>query len=247
MRISLRTVVWLFCIGSLGSGAESGAGQLSGGGGSMVPCSVPMVWTVASADPRFGLERDDALAALRRAAGLWEEALDVDLFEVRGGGPDASPVSFEYDDRQATLDVRRRLRAELDSVRAEVERRRSLLEAESSRFDSARSAYEGDAQAHRRAMTAYNATVTEWNERGGAPPEVRAELESRLAELNRIRETLREREAELARVSDWLQAEVQELNRRIVDVQRREERFVRDFSLSAAESGRYDETVTWEG
>lgn len=215
--------------------------QASDGFGSRVPCAVPLEWRIADVDPRFGISEEDALHAVRAAGAMWEDAVGRELFSFGSGGE--HPVSFEYDDRQATVELRRELRRQLDSTREDIEARRAEIEEASRELEAARDELERDVEAHGRDMTAYNEEVARWNERGGAPEDVRAELERRLEELNRRRERLQAREADLRRRGKEIQREVEALNERIRDLQEREERFARDFTMSASESGRYDETV----
>lgn len=222
---------------------DSAAAQAADGLGSRVPCAVPLEWRIADVDSRFGISAEDALRVARAAGAMWEDAVGRELFGFGGGG---HPISFEYDDRQATLEIRRELRQQLDTARRDVEVRRAEIEEASRELETARDELEGEVEAHGRAMTAYNEEIARWNERGGAPEDVRAELDRRLAELNRQREALESRDSDLRRLSRRIQGEVEELNHRIRELQQREERFARDFSMSAAESGRYDETVQRE-
>lgn len=215
--------------------------QAPDGFGSRVPCAVPLEWRIADPDPRFGISEEEALHAARAAGALWEEAAGRELFTFGDGG--RHPVVFEYDDRQATVGLRRELRRELDSTREDIEARRAEVDEASRELEDASEDLERDIEAHGRDMTAYQEEILLWNERGGAPEDVRAELERRLEELNRRGERLRAREADLRRLAEDLQGEVEELNERIRELRGREERFARDFTLSATESGRYDETV----
>lgn len=226
------------------SSPDSAASQAADGSRSRVPCAVPLEWRIADVDSRFGISDEDALGAARVAGAMWEDAVGRELFGFGGGG--GHPISFEYDDRQATVEIRRELRHELDAARENVEARRAEIEEASRELETARDELDHDVEAHGRAMTAYNEEVARWNERGGAPEDVRAELERRLAELNRQREALESRESDLRRLFEATRSDVEELNRRIRELQESEERFARDFSMSAAESGRYDESVQRE-
>lgn len=172
---------------------------------------------------------------------MWEHAVGRELF--RFGDDGAHPISFEYGDRQAAVELRRDIRRQLDIARDDVEARRARIEDASRELEVAGDELERDVEAHGRAMTAYNEEVARWNERGGAPEDVRAELEQRLDELSRQREALESREAELRARSREIQEEAEALNERIRELQGREERFARNFATSAAESARYDETV----
>ena len=49
-------------------------------------------------DRRFGMTGQDALAAMRDAARLWNSATDIDIVEYGGGT--GIPINFVYDDRE---------------------------------------------------------------------------------------------------------------------------------------------------
>lgn len=212
--------------------------------GSLVPCAVPLDWTIGDVDPRFELTAARALAAARRAASIWEEAVGADLFTFEG--PSAFPISFEFDDRQARSGVRRRRRDDLDTVAERLERRKEELEAASERFESASARYRREADAYERRMAAYNAEVARWNERGGAPPEARAALDETREALSRERASLSNAESELRALGDRIDGEVDAANEQIREHARDEERFAADFPLVATESGRYVESVRWQ-
>ncbi|HSR42614.1 MAG TPA: hypothetical protein VLL48_10590, partial [Longimicrobiales bacterium] len=79
--------------------------------GSAVPCAVPLAWRVTDVDPRFELGERAAEDAVRAAAALWERAVGRELFPHEPGS--GFPVRFDFDDRQALVQMRRRLEGEL--------------------------------------------------------------------------------------------------------------------------------------
>lgn len=93
--------------------------------GSRERCPGSLRWRVARVDPRFGIGRGGAEAAVEGAASLWETAVGRRLF-VRDT-VNGLPIRFSYDQRQAEGVARhaaeRALRASLDSLEA---RRRAL-------------------------------------------------------------------------------------------------------------------------
>ncbi len=76
-------------------------------GGSAVPCAVPLGWRIARVDESFDLSREEARAALDKAATLWEDAVGLGLFSNDSDG--ALPVRFVNDDRQARTQEGNRL------------------------------------------------------------------------------------------------------------------------------------------
>lgn len=209
--------------------------------GSSVPCAVPLEWRIADVDPRFELEDSSARVAMERATELWERAVDRELFshEPEGG----LPVRFVYDDRQALLQVRRDLQREIQDAGRDLEARRAEIADLRDAFESARAAYEERRAVFERRMASHDAEVRRWNERGGAPDSVRAELLDRSAELQEERRALERQRQELQAVQEWFRAETDRLNQRIRERNRRVEDLERRFPATATEAGRYGESV----
>lgn len=213
------------------------------GVGSTVPCAVPMRWTVERIDGRFDLSADDALRAARDAARLWEGAVDADLFDISPTG--GSPIYFEYDERQATVEARREREAILDGERKDVERRRGALEAASAEHDAALRRYQRQVEEHRSVVRAYNADAQRWSGRE-IPAEVEAEFERRRREIDETARELQAGQRALNQRSEEIRGEVDDFNGRVESLAQEERTFARDFPMTASESGTYDEMVTWE-
>ncbi len=217
---------------------------ISAQSGSGVPCVVPLEWQIGAIDPRFGLNPEDALAAAKAGGALWENAVGRELF--RFGAARAAPIVFEFDERQAEIELRRNLRDRLDAQRAVIDRRRSEIEGALKQVDTLERTYLAEASAHTRAVEAFNREVTRWAEQGGAPDDVRAQLEARKAVLDADLEQIRELERAYRGASDRVQEAIASYNRDADELQTAEERFVRDYPADVSESGRYDERVLLE-
>ncbi|MBK9032211.1 MAG: matrixin family metalloprotease [Myxococcales bacterium] len=144
----------------------------------IVGCDAPIEYALGALDPRFGLGRKQALRAIATAAASWARLAGRPLF--RYSPRSAFKIDFVFDERQEMMVERIEGR---DPI-VEVRRRHTELRAER---DRALFAYE-----ERR--RAYEASVATWNQQGGAPPDVKRELD---AEKQRLR-------AEQARVDGML-------------------------------------------
>ena len=145
------------------------------------PCARPIAYRLDRVDPRFGVTADEVREALRRAENLWRDVAGRDLFiETPTAG---LVVSLVYDERQQTTQASQRLRRSLrESETAHA--------ASSQAFGTARATYEARARDFQEARAGfmrrsqeYNTRVQQWNARGGAPADVRAQLESERAQL----------------------------------------------------------------
>lgn len=223
-------------------GAHAPGGPQERTFGSAVPCAVPLEWRIADVDPRFELDEAAAETAVRDAADLWERATGRELFPHDPGG--GFPVRFEFDDRQALLQVRRRLEEELQAEGESLEARREDLAALGERFQAARAEHQERLAAYEGRLEALNGEIRRWNERGGAPDSVRSRLRARVAGLEEERRRLERHRRELEEVQEWIAAATGNVNEEIRRRNRRAGAFQRASPVTAMEAGRYGETVT---
>lgn len=157
------------------------------GGGSRMPCMLPLAWRVARVDPVFGLDSAGAVALVAEAAALWEAAVGRPMF--RQDDRDGFPVRFllreSEEGREADLTAAAFRRAEEEYRAAAdllgtrlVELQERLADEEVRRLDHLErvSGFEAEVDGH-------NREVEGWRDRGGAPEEVAAALQEREAAL----------------------------------------------------------------
>lgn len=128
------------------------------------PCSTPIAYSLGSFDPRFGESRADFLAAVASAAKLWDNAAGRELFAYAPDG--ALKINLIYDARQATTNLGQKI----DAEQAAYDAKKSALNALEAQYESDKQYYESE--------------VAYWNARGGAPPNIYAELEALRQKLN---------------------------------------------------------------
>ena len=114
-----------------------------------------------------------------RSERLWEAPSGLDLLRYRAGG--TIRVKLIYDDRQVKYD-------EVAAAKAAVERLKSANAAEKAALRPAAA----EIASHR---ARYGQRVAYWNDRGGAPKQVVAELQQARAALNELVRTFNERTA----------------------------------------------------
>lgn len=209
--------------------------------GSSVPCAVPISWRLESVDGRFALSESDAEAAVMQAALLWEGANGRRLFQRGGDGP--MQIAFRFDDRQALIQLRREMEAELAGSHASIDERREALDELSRDFESAQKAYVARVEAHEARRAAPDAEVRRLSQEGPVPEEVREELARSVNELNASMRSLQRQEEELDAVYQRLRTQTDQLNRDIEELNRRGQEWTRSMPARAEEAGRYSETV----
>lgn len=211
-------LVWLATFGSPTSdSAGIGREDAEAGIGSRAPCQVPLSWHLAELDRRFALSAAEARRAVEDAAALWEGALGRTLFHGAGSGDLA--ISFVFDERQSESMERRQWQQQVDATDASLEGRGEELSRAARRLD--------------RDIARHNAVVSEWQSRGGAPPEVLAELRATGSELDQREQTL--------------QRQFDRFNRRVAERNRQAEDLTREFAPEVVESGYYGESVRLRG
>lgn len=209
-------------------------------GGSSVPCAVPLRWRLESIDSRFGLSRAEAVVALRDAFRLWQTELGETLFAVDEAG---HPISFEFDERQASAQQLRAEREAATEIARELEVMRVAFDERRALHRGETAAYAEDVAAHGARTRLLNEEITVWNQRNDMPDSVRTRLGDErevLADqgrtLDRRRERIQEGDEDLAEESRRVNSQIEEFNRAQARLGR--------VPLDRAEAGRYDEEVT---
>lgn len=144
-------------------------------------CRVPIEYRVGDIDARFGIDAEELKRIALRAETLWEEALGADLFVYDEAAK--LPIHFVFDDRQENAVLEAELREDLEAKEGMSEAVSAQYEKSIAEFRSLKKQYESRVVAYEEALKKYNAEVREWNEKGGAPEDVYAELEEREEEL----------------------------------------------------------------
>lgn len=215
--------------------------QSRGGGGSEAPCAIPLHWRVTRVDREFGMDVPAATAVVREATALWEDAVGQPLFVHDESG--GFPIRLVFDERQERTQERIRRQAEVDAAGERVAAQRGPVSERVARHQDATRLHAERVAEYDRRLADHNATVRGWNERGGAPAEVGAELgtvgQALAAERQDLETARRTLDAELASLRE---AE-ERLDRDVAVLNRLAEALARDFPPTPVASGEYREAV----
>lgn len=209
-------------------------------GGSSVPCAVPLRWRLAGIDTRFGLSRADAEAALRDAFGLWQTDVGGTLFAADEVG---HPISFEFDERQASAQRRRAERDAASVIGGELETMRASFEEHQALHRREGTAYEDAVAAYGVRTRTLNEEIASWNQRRDMPDSVRTRLGGERDILADHRRNLDRRWEGIEEGNEALSAESRRLNRQVEEYNQAQERLDR-VPIGREQAGRYDEEVT---
>jgi len=169
-----------------------------------VPCERTLTYKVVSIDPRFGLSTTSVEADLARAGAVWNTASGKTLL-TEDESMGIVGVRLMYDSRQATADTLKRLGARVDAGQSNYASSKSQYDVLTAEYQKAKSTFVQMQVTYQSALNAYNAEVTQWNERGGAPPATYQKLSNEAA-------ALRTQEAQLHAQEDQVNSLASESN-----------------------------------
>ncbi len=231
--------LWVGC--GLPAGVSDAAAQQPRNGGSEAPCAVPLQWRVTRVDREFGLDIAQATAVVADAAALWERGVGRTLFA--NDSVSGFPIRLVFDERQELMQRRLDREAELKTDESAIETSRSEVAQRARTRNAAVSTHGERVRDLERRVAAHNATVQGWNERGGAPPNARTDLEAIGEALDEERARLEEQGRALDGEGREIRSAEERLNRQVAEYNERLEDLVRDFPPEAVRSGEYREAV----
>jgi hypothetical protein len=203
------------------------------------PCNIPIHFTLAEVDPRFGFDEFTVTLALVEATSLWQ-ALHEELLFIESDHPRAMQVSLAFDERQQAASTRRSLRGGLERDRQALAADEALLRAWGERIEIARAEHERTGRLLEERVRRHQREASDWNR----SPTDQAEGRRRVLEAER--DALRLALDDLERIGSELNADIAAFNRRAENMRRRTEDFhqrvgrYNESSLgNEIESGRY--------
>jgi hypothetical protein len=152
------------------------------------PCGIPVHFTLAEVDPRFGFDRDTVMSALVEAANLWQALSDRVLF-LDSDHRYAMQISLQFDQRQQSANTRRSLRGNLERDRLELEAAETLLSEWNERIEAAKRDFERtngrrDRAELERMLADLNADITAYNRRATDMQQRAEDFRTRVARYN---------------------------------------------------------------
>ncbi|MEX2191689.1 MAG: matrixin family metalloprotease [Bacteroidota bacterium] len=162
-----------------------------------VPSSYPIKYSVGEVDPRFGISRERFLTLVRESEEKWEEPLGVSLFEYDPTSDFLVNLTFDHR-QQRTLDARQ-AKAALDDRETSIQSLMSEYNRVGEEHLRLKRRYETELSAFTQRLDRHNASVANWNRKGGAPPE---EFEKLKEEEKRVAEAKLLLDGTLASLND---------------------------------------------
>lgn len=163
------------------------------------PCENPILYRIGTVDPKFEISDAEFEKLVNQSAEVWNTVYGKKLFEPNAQA-DLS-VNLIYDERQ---------RQNLLIYKTEEE-----LATKQSTLDQQIAKYESDLSAFEARIKALNQKIDEWNEKGGAPPDIYNQLRQEQAELKQEQDRLNQIAKSLNLSSDNFNQQVKNLNNNI--------------------------------
>jgi hypothetical protein len=168
-------------------------------------CQVPIGWRIGELDPAFDLTREEAEAAGRRAAALWNDAVGQTLFvydDAKG-----FPINFSYDERQQEILRAALLERNIASYDQEIENRLAVLQFQD---EALRQQLQQFAQ--EKEELAADITALQHQLIGDVPPQRRLDLEQQWRQLAQRQKDLQAEAERLKGDQRRLQREQHDIN-----------------------------------
>ncbi|CAN5191488.1 M57 family metalloprotease [soil metagenome] len=119
-------------------------------------CDTPITYRIDRVDAEFQLSQDEFKQAAEEAVSIWNTGIGKKLFTYDPKG--ILRLNLSYDERQG-------LSTQINSLQQELDAKKNSIDPEVS-------AYQQKVAAYNLKLQALNADISQWNSRGGAPPDV---------------------------------------------------------------------------
>ncbi|MEK7605772.1 MAG: hypothetical protein AAB478_04620 [Patescibacteria group bacterium] len=160
-------------------------------------CDTPISYHLGSLDDRFNLTREEAIADLKEAAGIWNQTQEKTIFEFE---PTRKGVTINL-----VYDARTALSNQINSLEQKVDTDKNSLNPKVQEYKTRSAAFDQKA-------AALNAEIRKWNSQGGAPPDVYQGLKQQQSELQAEASALNAMAAELNQSTRDYNSQVRSLN-----------------------------------
>ncbi len=169
------------------------------------PCSEPIIYSLGTIDPRFGITKSDLEQDLAVSSGIWNAALGKKIFQEGEGGV---VVNLTYTAHQAAALLGKNITVEQQAYNA----KKAQVELMKKSFNKAKDAVETLQSAYNASAQKYQDEVAYWNAKGGAPAAEYQRLQTTKAALDRERTKVNTAVQTANSLADQLNGYVDELN-----------------------------------
>lgn len=163
-------------------------------------CDQPIRYKIGQIDPKFNLSQDQFLGDTRQASQLWNDAYNKPLF-VYDSEKGNLIISMVFDGRQ--------------SIKTNIDQQENQLTNRQSSLQQQIADYEKQSSDFKQKVDALNHEIEDWNSKGGAPPDVYAQLIGRQNDLKIQAKSLNQTAVSLNQSTDLYNSRINNLNQTI--------------------------------
>ncbi len=131
------------------------------------PCKNSISYTIGTFDERFGITKEDFLAATKQAEEIWEKPIGKNLFMEKTNG--TIKINLIYDYRQLATEKLQILSLSVDDSKSSYESVKARFTALSEQYLKDKTVFTSKVASLKSHQDSYNKEVAYWNDQGGAP------------------------------------------------------------------------------
>jgi hypothetical protein len=163
------------------------------------PCDTPVTYHIGTIDPRFNLSEASFIKDISAAVSIWDTAEQKTLFTSDPKGK--LTISMAYDQRQA-------LENQINSLDKQLSEQKNAISPQEQQYNNL-------AHDFQTRLNSLNNRISDWNSRGGAPPDVYSQLTTEQKSLQQEANQLNQLARSLNRSADIYNTGVVQLNQTV--------------------------------
>ncbi len=152
------------------------------------PCTQPISYSLGEFDSQFGISQTKFLSDIDKAAQVWEQPTQKDLFKY---DPNSKfQINLKYDYRQEATDKLKSLGYSIDNTQASYDQLKIRYNQMVSDYNNLKQSLDAEVASYNKQKDDYEQEVKKWNDQGGAPKNVVTRLNAQRDQLNTLAEKI---------------------------------------------------------
>ena len=203
------------------------------------PCGKPIIYSIGTFDPNFGITKEEFLKTTTEAAGIWETSIGKPLFKYEANTNSNSELKINliYDTRQKATDEQKKIKTGIDSKKNDYEILKIKYSSLSTLYATEKASLEKMTAEFQTQRDIYSKEVDYWNAQGGAPKEKFQELEKERVSLNKQADQINQKKDNFNKQVEVYNALATELNNLASDIKQQ----VNAFNTTGTPGEEFDE------
>lgn len=164
-----------------------------------LPCAKPLLYSIGSVDPRFGISSAKFLAVAQEAEKIWEEQSGKDLFQY---DPKAEfKINLIFDERQVQSNETDKLEEDLKKLEVSHDKIAGQYENLSGVYAQKMAQYNSDVAEYEKKLKEYEKDVKDWNRGDRTSEDEYENIKKEKKELEVLYKKLEQERAEINKLA----------------------------------------------